>query len=416
MGDSETPVKYVRYKKALLIGTSGTGKSTLCSYLQGTEYKSLTPPEEEENDNNEGVVNGDYMLNVFPIELDVTKGECVSLNVNVINADLYEQILETATTLFYEVDLVIFIIDITSIESFKKMEAIAAQTLNKLPKEVSTILLTNKEDQDAYREISGFEIKLFKDKFSFIKEHEVTLTQENCLDKVKEEIINSLKEQLSASRPNNLIKYQNPPKLGNSKLGLIAGEMPTTIKLFLLGNSAVGKTSFIKRYFQHEFGNTITTLGVDVEKTLVFINNKPFKIEVWDTAGQERLRSIPRQYYSKGDGFILMFDVTSKGSFTDVTSWIRDIRENNNAGTEIKILLIGNKVDNLGKREVSRDEAESLAKEHRLNYGEISCKSGLNIRESMMNLIIEAYTKMSGNQNAFDLQGGANVKGKKKCC
>ena len=415
MGDSETPVKYVRYKKALLIGTTGTGKSTLCSYLQGTEYKSLTPPEEEDNDNSEGVA-GDYMLNVFPIELEVAKGECVSLSINVINADLIEQILDTTTTLFYEVDLVIFIIDITSIESFKKMEAIAAQSLSKLPKEVSTILLTNKEDQDAYREISGFEIKLFKDKFSFIKEHEVTLTQENSLETVKSAITNSIKEQLSASRPNNLIKYQSPPKLGNSKLGLIAGEMPTTIKLFLLGNSAVGKTSFIKRYFQHEFGNTITTLGVDVEKTLMFINNKPFKIEVWDTAGQERLRSIPRQYYSKGDGFILMFDVTSKVSFTDVTSWIRDIRENNTSGSEIKILLIGNKVDNFGKREVSRDEAESLAKEHRLNYGEISCKSGLNIRESMMNLIIEAYSRMSGSKSAFDLQGGANVKGKKKCC
>lgn len=135
--------------------------------------------------------------------------------------------------------------------------------------------------------------------------------------------------------------------------------------------------------------------------------------------GQGRTRTIekiPRQYYNKGDGFILIFDVTSKMSFTDVTSWIRDIRENNTAGSAIKILLVGNKVDSFNKREVIREEAETLAKEHRLNYGEISCKSWLNIRKSMMNLIIEAYSGIRENQNSFSLEGTSNENKKKWCC
>ena len=60
------------------------------------------------------------------------------------------------------------------------------------------------------------------------------------------------------------------------------------------------------------FENSLSTLGIDVEKTLAKVGENFVKIELWDTAGQERLRSIPKRYYSKGDGFLLLFDVTNK--------------------------------------------------------------------------------------------------------
>ena len=195
------------------------------------------------------------------------------------------------------------------------------------------------------------------------------------------------------------------------------------MKLFLLGNSTVGKTSFIKKFFKNEFGGTITTLGVDVEKTLVNINDTIYKIEVWDTAGQERLRSIPRQYYSKGDGFILMFDVTLEKSFNDVVEWVKDIRGNGRTTVKddvnsIVIILVGNKVDCVEKRVVTTEMAEQLAEENNLKYVEISCKSGLNIQETMARLIMEAYRVLNKESDSFMLIKPKKKKtGKKaKCC
>ena len=195
------------------------------------------------------------------------------------------------------------------------------------------------------------------------------------------------------------------------------------LKLFLLGNSTVGKTSFIKKFFKNEFGGTITTLGVDVEKTLVTINDTIYKIEVWDTAGQERLRSIPRQYYSKGDGFILMFDVTSEKSFNDVVEWVKDIRGNGRTTVKddvnsIVILLVGNKVDCVDKRVVTTETAEQLAEENNLKYVEISCKSGLNIQETMARLIMEAYRVLNKESDSFMLIKPKKKKGERRagCC
>ena len=192
------------------------------------------------------------------------------------------------------------------------------------------------------------------------------------------------------------------------------------MKLFLLGNSTVGKTSFIKKFFKNEFGGTITTLGVDVEKTLVTINDTIYKIEVWDTAGQERLRSIPRQYYSKGDGFILMFDVTSEKSFNDVVEWVKDIRGNGRTTVKddvnsIVILLVGNKVDCVDKRVVTTETAEQLAEENNLKYVEISCKSGLNIQETMARLIMEAYRVLNKESDSFMLIKPKKKKGERDC-
>ena len=220
--------------------------------------------------------------------------------------------------------------------------------------------------------------------------------------------------------PNDLIKPQNPPIISN-KLSTFSG----IINIILLGNSTVGKTSFIRRFFTNSFyENTLITLGIDVEKTLIKFPNKYYKLEVWDTAGQEKFRTIPKKYYSKGDGFFILFDLCNQESFIEVNKWIEDIRETlgdneNNEYKNIPIYLLGNKIDKI-KRVVKRSDAEQFAEKNKVKYVEISCKLGFNIYEVMINMIFDASQKI-GDMDTFFLEyikknNDISMENNKKCC
>ena len=149
------------------------------------------------------------------------------------------------------------------------------------------------------------------------------------------------------------------------------------LNFLLLGSQAVGKSSFAQRLFNNKFNdNTIVTLGIDVIRTISELYGSLVKIELWDTAGQERLRSIPKKYYSKGDGFFLLFDVTDRKTFEDISGWIKDIRTtrgNDETNFEQKtndevLVLMGNKIDNVQNRTVSKEEANELAEKYNVKY------------------------------------------------
>lgn len=407
--EDEPTNAFVNIRKVNIMGTTGSGKSTLVSLLQETEYQSLNPENPEEC--------VDMIKLVSKVNVAFTKDTSHFLNIVVVSLD---DISLSNKTLLYDSELIILIIDITSMESFIRVKNFIESLTD--AKDYKIVLITNKIDLDSNREISGFEIKQFKDDHPTIREVEVSLkTKDNYTELLQ--TINELLSDDENYNPLQMIQFHEPPTILPSKGNNLNNNIYNPLKLFLLGNSTVGKTSFIKKFFKNEFGGTITTLGVDVEKTLVNISDTIYKIEVWDTAGQERLRSIPRQYYSKGDGFILMFDVTSEKSFNDVIEWVKDIRGNGRTtikddSNSIVILLVGNKIDCIEKRVVTTEMAEQLAQENNLKYVEISCKSGLNIQETMANLIMEAYRVFKGESESFML---ARPKKKKEvrragCC
>lgn len=417
--DGELINTFVNVKKVNIIGITDSGKSSLFCLLQEIDYRSLNKLQADSGE--EEIKQKDFIVSVNRAQVKISKDLKLCLNLVVTNLDDIDLCISSMTSILYETELIIIMLDISSIDSFTKAKAFVEH----LPdvKDYKIILVSNKLDLDSNREISGFEIKQFKDKYPTIREIEVSLLTKENYPELLETIGTVLTEEDEGFSLNGLIKFHDPPQLVLNKGNTMNNNIYTPIKLFLLGNSTVGKTSFIKRYFQQDFGNTITTLGVDVEKTLVTISDTIYKIEVWDTAGQERLRSIPRQYYSKGDGFILMFDVTSRSTFNDVIEWIKDIRGNgrntiDGDDNSIVILFVGNKIDSVSKREVKREEAEALAKEQNLKYAEISCKSGLNIQEVMTNLILEAYQGVKGITSSFMLQNKkkGKINKKAKCC
>ena len=139
--------------------------------------------------------------------------------------------------------------------------------------------------------------------------------------------------------------------------------------MVLLGDSEVGKTSFSNRFFQNTFTESfLSSIGIDNDSVFVKVNEELFKLTIWDTAGQERFRSLPKKYYQNADGILLLYDVTKQETFDNITTWMKDIKDNTNKQTtedgqtssnnELTIFLIGNKFDKTDERVVSKDKAE----------------------------------------------------------
>ncbi|XP_074911427.1 ras-related protein Rab-44 [Buteo buteo] len=156
--------------------------------------------------------------------------------------------------------------------------------------------------------------------------------------------------------------------------------------VLFIGDSHVGKTSFLYRLHADTFNPHLTaTVGLDYQVKNLIVDNKRFALRLWDSAGQERYHSMTKQFFRKADGVVLMYDITSEYSFSDVRYWLSCIQEGAEDG--VAILLLGNKTDCTEDRKVPTEEGERLAKEHQLTFYECSAASGHNVLESMVSLI-----------------------------
>ncbi|XP_052019982.1 ras-related protein Rab-44 isoform X2 [Apodemus sylvaticus] len=155
--------------------------------------------------------------------------------------------------------------------------------------------------------------------------------------------------------------------------------------VIFLGDSSVGKTSFLHLLHHDAFATGLTaTVGVDFRVKNLLVDNKTFALQLWDTAGQERYHSLTRQLLRKAEGVVLMYDVTSQESFTHVRYWLDCLQD---AGVEgAAMVLLGNKMDCEEERQVPTEAGRSLAQELGISFGECSAALGHNILEPMMNL------------------------------
>ncbi|XP_077450047.1 EF-hand calcium-binding domain-containing protein 4B isoform X2 [Stigmatopora argus] len=156
-------------------------------------------------------------------------------------------------------------------------------------------------------------------------------------------------------------------------------------KVVLVGNSSVGKTSLLRSFCEgHFYPSTAATVGVDFSVKTLTLNNMQIAMQLWDTAGQERYRSITKQFFRKADGVVVMYDVTSEESFKALRPWLANVKDA--AGEGVQILVLGNKMDMDGEREVSFKEAERLAQESKVMFHEVSAYTGKNVAESLTQL------------------------------
>jgi len=163
--------------------------------------------------------------------------------------------------------------------------------------------------------------------------------------------------------------------------GLVEQDFDVTIKVIVVGNGQVGKTSMITRFAKGIFTNEYKkTLAVDFLEKKLFVSaaNEEITYLLWDTAGQEEYDSITRGYYKGAGAAIIAFSSIDRASFDAVRQWHQKVKDE--CG-EIPMVLVQNKVDLISQAAMSATEAEDIARSLRLKLYRTCVKQNMNIQE-----------------------------------
>ncbi|KAJ3594821.1 hypothetical protein NHX12_004126 [Muraenolepis orangiensis] len=165
-------------------------------------------------------------------------------------------------------------------------------------------------------------------------------------------------------------------------------------KILIIGNSSVGKTSFLFRYADDSFTPAfVSTVGIDFKVKTIYRNDKRIKLQIWDTAGQERYRTITTAYYRGAMGFILMYDITNEESFNAVQDWSTQIKTY--SWDNAQVLLVGNKADMDDERVVAAERGRQLSEQLGFEHFEASAKNNINVKQTFERLVDIICERMS---------------------
>ena len=161
-----------------------------------------------------------------------------------------------------------------------------------------------------------------------------------------------------------------------------------SFKILLLGDSTVGKSSFILRFCEDKFDeDSLTTIGLDQKNKFVKFQDKKIELRIWDTAGEERFRSIAKNLFKGADGIVLMYDLSNYDSFKDIKGWINNIKESVDI-SKIALIVVGNKCDlSDDEKKVDEDLKKNFEENNKMKIIEASAKSNINVNESFIVLI-----------------------------
>lgn len=162
-----------------------------------------------------------------------------------------------------------------------------------------------------------------------------------------------------------------------------------SFKILLIGDSGVGKSSLLVSFISNAVDDLAPTIGVDFKIKTLSVSGKKLKLTIWDTAGQERFRTLTSSYYRGAQGIILVYDVTRRETFTNLSDvWAKEVELYSNNQDCVK-MLVGNKVDRESERAVTREEGIALAKELGGLFLECSAKTRENVQSCFEELALK---------------------------
>ncbi|CAH3040033.1 unnamed protein product [Pocillopora meandrina] len=170
----------------------------------------------------------------------------------------------------------------------------------------------------------------------------------------------------------------------------MGNDVLTTLKILIIGESDVGKSSLLLRFTDDTFDPDIgSTIGVDFKvKTLTVDGNKA-KLAIWDTAGQEHFRTLTPSYYWGAHGVILVYDTSSRETFEKLEEWLNEIEMYSTKKDIIK-MLVDNKIDKEGC-EVDRKQGLQFARRHSMLFIEASARTREGVQLAFEELVEKVF-------------------------
>ena len=168
-------------------------------------------------------------------------------------------------------------------------------------------------------------------------------------------------------------------------------------KFLVLGEAKIGKTCIIERYVNRTFKeNYLATIGMDIRRKILQVNNNDIILTINDTAGQERFRSLTKMFYKGADGILVGFDLTEPDTLEQVNFWIDQIETNRSKEYPVSLVLFGNKCDMKDQIKVKEEDIKKMQDKYKFTYFETSAKDGTNIQT-----IFEYLTKLTLKKRGF---------------
>ncbi|XP_040214893.1 ras-related protein Rab-7a [Lithobates pipiens] len=161
------------------------------------------------------------------------------------------------------------------------------------------------------------------------------------------------------------------------------------LKVIILGDSGVGKTSLMNQYVNKKFTNQYkATIGADFLTKEVMVDDRLVTMQIWDTAGQERFQSLGVAFYRGADCCVLVFDVTAPNTFKTLDSW-RDeflIQASPRDPENFPFVVLGNKID-LENRQVTTKRSQVWChSKNNIPYFETSAKEAINVEQAFQTI------------------------------
>ena len=194
------------------------------------------------------------------------------------------------------------------------------------------------------------------------------------------------------------------------------------VKIILLGDSGVGKTSIINRYINNRFNpDMVSSLGSTSNEKIIIKDDIKFKLVIWDTSGQEVYHSLTNLFIKGSNIVILVYSIDSLSSFQGLDYWYKSVEEKIDGDNYI-LAVIGSKSDLVNEEVVTEEEGKKYAEEKKAFFKLVSSKDDakgiINLFESLLNELIQRrpYFDQSKSYNHKVEKKKKNKKEKKKCC
>ena len=394
----------IHYQKINIFGETGVGKTSLISLMENFDNDNFKIQDNELSRSHLSQISLDSNISPFLIEqikrvkIPITEQIDLFLNLYETNLDNYDAIKINLDTLLLQTECIIIMWDGNKEETFDNIPNFFS-TINKGIKDnkfrnVPIFLIQNKKDLNINSSEDNLEKNKIKESIEKIKKEnnnivfrEISLLEKDDFMDLILEINRNLNTQKEKHINNNdavnLVKFKEIPFF-NKKDDFII------IKSIFLGNSGVGKTTFIKYIKGEPNQSYISTIGVDSLFLQASINKENAYIQIFDTCGQERYHSMAKSYLNNIDAILLFYDVTNRESFEKLDYWFDTIDKSNNL-KEISLILVANKIDENEKRMISKKEGLKMADKYGIKYYECCCLKGLNVFEILNELILDGY-------------------------